>query len=76
MDRRFLLLFAATITLALGAFAASREAMSGAGPLALVALALLGIPALLGLGALVRIVYLDGKAAERSRDARPTGRRP
>jgi len=69
VDRRFLVLFAATITLGLLAFAATRAAADGAGPLAAAAAIALGLPAALGLAALVRLAYLDGRASARRREA-------
>ena len=75
MSRRFLILFVATVTLAAAALDAGRGAASGGATLAWVAVAVLGIPALLGLGGLVRIVYLDARGAGRVRGAGRTGGR-
>lgn len=70
MDRRFLVLFALTTTLLVLAAAAGSSAASGGGPLAGVAAMVLGLPALLGLTALARMVYLDGKTSAARRERR------
>ena len=70
MDRRFLALFALATTLLVLAAAAGSSAASGGGLLAGAAATALGLPALLGLIALARIVYLDGKASAARREGR------
>ena len=71
MDPRFLALFTVTTTLLVIAAAAGSSAASG-GSLLLGAVAtVLGLPAVFGLMALARIVFLDGEAsAERGNETR------
>jgi hypothetical protein len=61
MDRRFITLFVLTVTLGALAAATGQAATTGAGPLSAIATVALGLPALAGLVALARIVYVDGR---------------
>jgi len=70
VDLRFLALFALTTALIVLAAAAGGAAASGGGIVPGLALAGLGVAAVLGLAALVRIAYLDGRAAAGRRAGR------
>lgn len=69
MDRRFLALFAATITLIVAAALAGRLAAEGGGALAVGAAVALALPAALGLAVLVRVIYLDARVSVARRRA-------
>ena len=63
MNRPFLALFALTTTLLVLAAAVGSSAASSGGLLARAAATALGLAGLLGLIALARIVYLDGRTS-------------
>lgn len=69
VNRRFLILFAVTVTLVVAAIRAGEVALGSGETLAEAALGLLGVLALSGLAALIRSVYIDGRDRAR-RDPR------
>jgi len=71
MSRRFLILFVVTITLGLLAFATTRSALDGGGPLPASMAIAFGAAAALGLALLIRIAYLDGRARDRPARRQP-----
>ena len=70
MNPRFLLLFAATITLMVLTVRTGETAFSSGGAPAAAGLLVFGGLAVIGLVALVRFVYLDGLASARRRKGR------
>ena len=70
MNQRFLLIFAATITLVVLTIRTGEAALSNGGAPATAGLLVFGGLAVVGLLALARFVYVDGRATVRRRNGR------